>query len=166
MVRMLLMYGARIVLKTASQHPHGLVRTLERIQEDISFDLLYLLIDAAEEIDWFMMSKVIYSCLRHANRYRTNELFDPSISADMTPERLTALLADKSAHHYGICDGIVKLMNDGKGSSAVLSLKQISRIKVRRHISDELNFKGRILIKRLNSLPLPSILMRYLLYQD
>lgn len=166
MVRMLLMYGARIVLKTASQHPHGLVRTLERIQEDISFELLYLLIDAAEEIDWFMMSKVIYGCLRHTFRSRNNELFDPSISADMTPERLKALLEDKSAHHHGLCDAIVKLMNDGKSSSAVLTLKQISRLRVRRYISDELNFKGRNLVTRLNCLPIPLILRRYLLYQN
>lgn len=166
MVRMLLMYGSRIVLKTASQHPLGLVRTLERVQEDISFELLYLLIDAAEEIDWFMMSKIIYSCLRHTFRARANELFDPSISADMTPERLKALLEDKSAHHNGLCDGIIKLMNDGKGSSSVLSLKQISRLKVRRFISDELGFKGRQLIKRLNNLQLPSILTRYIMYQD
>lgn len=165
MIRMLLMYGARIILKTPVQHPLGLVRTLERIQEELSLDLLYLLIDAAEEIDWFMMSKVIYSCLRHTNRSRTNELFDPSVSADMTPQRLTQILADKSAHHQGLCESLIKLMNNGKSSSAVLSLKQLSRIKIRRFLNEELNFKGHELINKLSCLPLPSILNRYLLYQ-
>lgn len=166
MIRMLLMYGAKIILKTPVQHPLGLVRTLERIQEELSLDLLYLLIDAAEEIDWFMMSKVIYSCLRHTNRARTNELFDPSVSADMTPERLTQILADKSAHHQGLCESLVKLMNGGKSSSAVLTLKQLSRVKIRHYLNIQLGFKGHKLVHKLSCLPLPLILNRYLLYQS
>lgn len=165
MIKMLLMYGARIILKTPAQHPLGLVRTLERIQEELNLDLLYLLIDAAEEIDWFMMSKVIYSCLRHTNRYRANELFDPSVSADMTPQRLTQILADKSAHHQGLCESLIKLMNNGKNSSAVLSLKQLSRVKIRKFLNQELNFEGHKFIQKLSCLPLPSVLNRYLLYQ-
>lgn len=165
MIRMLLMYGARIILKTPVQHPLGLIRTLEKIQEELSLDLLYLLIDAAEEIDWFMMSKVIYSCLRHTNRFRTNELFDPSVSADMTPERLSQLLADKSAHHQGLCESLIKLMNNGKSSSAVLTLKQLSRVKIRQYLNEKLNSKGHKLIHTLSCLPLPFVLNRYLLYQ-
>lgn len=165
MIRMLLMYGARIILKTPVQHPLGLIRTLEKIQEELSLDLLYLLIDAAEEIDWFMMSKVIYSCLRHTNRFRTNELFDPSVSADMTPERLSLILADKSAHHQGLCESLIKLMNNGKSSSAVLTLKQLSRVKIRQYLNEELNLRGHKLIHTLSCLPLPFVLNRYLLHQ-
>lgn len=166
MVRLLLMYGARVVLKTPSQHALGLVRTLEKVQEELSLELLYLLIDAAEEIDWFMMSKVIYACLRHANRALTNELFDPSVSADMTPERLSALLADGSAHHRGISEDLVKLMNGGKSSSAVLTMKQLSRVKIRKYLIEELNCRGHGLIDRISRLPVPYILKRYLLYQS
>lgn len=166
MVRMLLKYGARVVLKTPTQHPLGLVRTLERIQEELSLELLVLLIDAAEEIDWFMMSKVIYACLRRTDRRRTNELFDPSVSADMTPERLSALLANRSAHHDGISEGLVRLMNGGKSSSATLTLKQISRINIRRYMIDTLALRGHKLVERLTSLPLPSMLNRYLMYQQ
>lgn len=166
MVRLLLMYGARVVLKTPTQNPLGLVRTLERIQEDLKLDLLNLLIDAAEEIDWYMMSKVVYSCLRHTNRIETNELFDPSVSADMTPEKLDVLLRDKSAHHYGLCDGIIKLLNGGKSSSAVLTLKQISRIQLRKHLSQVLELNGQLLIKRIGRLPLPIVLIKYMLFQD
>lgn len=164
-VRLLVMYGARVVLKTPTQNPLGLVRTLERCQEELSLDLLYLLIDAAEEIDWFMMSKVIYGCLRRTNRLRTNELFDPSVSNEMTPERLKKLLTDKSAHHYGLSDDLIKLINNGNCSSAVLTLKQISRIKIRKHLNECLDIQGNKLIKRLSALPLPNILNRYLLYQ-
>lgn len=166
MIRLLLMYGARIILKTATQHPLGLVRTLERAQEELSLDLLYLLIDAAEEIDWFMMSKVIYSCLRHMNRNQTNELFDPSVSNDMTPQKLHEILADKSAHHNGIHENIIRLMNGGKSSSAVLTLKQTMRIRIRKYLLEELNIRGRELIRRINALALPHILKRYLLYQS
>lgn len=164
-VRMLMMYGARVILKTQTQNQLGLVRTLERVQDDMSLDLLNLLIDAAEEIDWFMMSKVIYSCLRNANRWRTNELFDPSVSATMTPVHLAELLADKSAHYYGVSEDLVKLLNGGKNSSAVLSLKQITRITIRRHLIDQTNVHGRILIEQIMSLAIPSILKQYLLYQ-
>lgn len=165
MVRMLLMYGARVVLKTASQNKLGLVRTLERVQEELSLDLLHLLIDAAEEIDWSMMSKVIYACLRHANRAQANELFDPSVSSEMTWERLTALLGDKSAHHFGITDELVRLVNGGKNSSDILSLRQISRLKIRKHLFEERNCRGRHLIERIRSFPVPDTLIRYLLYQ-
>lgn len=165
MVRLLLMYGARVILKTPIQNQLGLVRTLERVQEELSFDLLYLLIDAAEEIDWFMMAKVIYACLRHTNRNRANELFDPSVSVDMTPEKLRELLADKSAHHNGISESIVRMMNRGKNSSAVLSLKQTSRIRIRQHLTNEASSGGRALINRISLLPVPFILKKYLLYQ-
>lgn len=165
MVRLLLMYGARVVLKTATQHPLGLVRTLERIQDDLSLDLLHLLIGAAEQIDWFMMSKVIYACLRQADRNRANELFDPSVSEDMTPERLAAILANKSAHYFGITEDLIRLMNNGRGSSSVLTLKQMSRIKIRQHVSETLNYKGRDFIRRLNHLPVPEVLRRYMLFQ-
>lgn len=166
MVRMLLMYGARVILKTPSQNPLGLVRTLEKVQEELSLDLLYLLIDAAEEIDWFMMSKVIYACLRHANRATTNELFDPSVSADMTPERLSSILADRSAHHQGVSEDLVRLINGGRSSSAVLTLKQISRIKLRKYLIEEKNSRGRAFIDKIGELPVPYILKRYLLYQN
>jgi len=166
MIRLLMMYGARIILKTPTQHPLGLVRTLERVQEELNLDLLNLLIEAAEEIDWFMMSKVIYSCLRNTNRYRTNELFDPSISSDMTPEGLNKLLLDVSAHHQGLSESCIKLLNGGKGSSAVLTLKQISRIKTRYYLIEMMQFKGRALIDRISKLPIPFILKKYLLYQD
>jgi len=166
MVRMLLMYGARVVLKTQCQNKLGLVRTLERVQDDLTLELLYLLIDAAEEIDWFMMSKVIYSCLRNANRWRTNELFDPSVSADMTPGRLAKLLADRMAHHYGVSEDLVKLMNGGKSSSAVLSLKQMARIKIRKHFTEVKGILGRSLIDRINELPVPNVTKNYLLYRD
>lgn len=165
MIRLLIMYGARVVLKTACQNKLGLIRTLERVQEELSLDMLCLLIDAAEEIDWSMLSKVIYSCLRQTNRAQANELFDPSVSADMTWERLTALLADSSAHHYGVPDELVRLINRGRGSSEVLTLKQIARIKIRRHLFDELNLRGRALINRIGALPVPKILIEYLLYQ-
>jgi len=166
MIRLLMMYGARIILKTPTQHPLGLVRTLERVQEELNLDLLNLLIEAAEEIDWFMMSKVIYSCLRNTNRYRTNELFDPSISSDMTPEGLNKLLLDVSAHHHGLSESCIKLLNGGKSSSAVLTLKQISRIKTRYYLIEMMQFKGRALIDRISKLPIPFILKKYLLYQD
>lgn len=165
MVRMLLMYGARVILKTKSQNQLGLVRTLERVQDDLDLELLHLLIDAAEEIDWFMMSKVIYSCLRSANRWRANELFDPSVSADMTPARLAELLADKSAHHNGITEDLIRLMNGGKNSSSVLSLKQMTRIKLRNYLIEETNVRGRLLIEQINSLSIPEILKQYLLYK-
>lgn len=166
MVRLLLMYGARVVLKTPTQNRCGLVRTLEKIQEELSLDLLYLLIDAAEEIDWFMMAKVIYACLRHTNRTRANELFDPSVAADVTPERLRLILADQSAHHNGISEDLIRLMNRGKGSSSVLTLKQMMRLKVRKHLTDTLNLKGRHLIDRITRLPVPFILKKYLLFQS
>lgn len=165
MVRLLLTYGARVVLKTASQDPLGVVRTLERIQDELTLDMLCLLIDAAESIDWFMMSKIIYTFLRNANRTQSNELFDPSVSVDMTPERLATLLADKSAYHNGLSDDLVRLMNNGKNPSSVLTLKQISRIDIRRHLIDKLNCSGHELILRLNQLPVPEILRKYLLYQ-
>lgn len=165
-IRMLLKYGARVVLKTPSQSFHGLVRALERIQEELSLDLLCLLIDAAEDVDWFMMSKVIYATLRQADRQRANELFDPSWSNDMTPERLRKLLADKEAHHKGVPEELIKLMNAGKSSSAVLTLKQISRIKVRKHLSEQCKFKGKKLVSSIEELPLPTILENYLLYQE
>lgn len=165
-IRMLLMYGARVILKTQSQNPLGLVRTLERVQEELNLDLLYLLLDAAEEIDWFMMSKVIYACLRHANRAATNELFDPSVSAEMTPERLSNILADRSAHHYGVSENLVKLITGGRGSSSVLTLKQISRIQLRRHLIGTKNFKGRLLNDKIGQLDVPNVLKNYLLYQN
>lgn len=166
MVRLLIMYGARVVLKTPTQNPLGLVRTLERIQDELNLDLLLLLIEAAEEIDWFMMSKIIYSCLRQLNRYRTNELFDPSVANDMTPEKLATILADKSAHHNGLCDGIVKLLNNGKCSSSTLTLKQFSRLKIRQHLNHELRLTGHPLIKAISNLPVPFVLRKYLLHQD
>lgn len=165
-VRLMLMYGARVILKTPAQHPLGLVRTLERIHEELSLDLLHILIEAAEDIDWFMMSKVIYSCLRQADRSRTNELFDPSVAAEMNPERLRQILEDKSAHHSGLPESIIKLINGRRGSSAVPDLKQIVRIRVRNIVMLERKKKGKQLIDRLKSLPIPEILIRYLLYQD
>lgn len=165
LVRLLLMYGARIILKTPTQHPFGLVRALERVQDEISLDILQLLIDAAEEIDWYMMSKVIYACLRRTNRVRTNELFDPSVAADMTPQLLVQVLSDQFAHYHGLCESLIKLLNGGNSSSAVLTLKQISRINLRRFMSDELELRGRQLVHRISCLPLPSIMIKYLLYQ-
>lgn len=166
MIRLLLMYGARVILKTASQNPLGLVRVLERIQDELTLDLLHLLIDAAEEIDWFMMSKVIYNCLRNTNRATRNELFDPSVAADMTPAKLSELLADKSIHHHGLCESLVKLMNGGRGSSAVLTLKQLSRLTIRRYMMDTMQFKGHKFIRRASGLPLPFVLKKYLLFQE
>lgn len=167
MVRLLLMYGARVILKTANQNPYGLVRVLERIHDDITLDLLHLLIDAAEEIDWFMMSKVIYNCLRNTNRSRANELFDPSVAADMTPDKLRELLAKDSTHYHGIGERLIKLMDGGNGSSTILTLKQISRLKIRNTlIQDGKRSKGHNLIERTNDLPLPKVLRKYLLYQD
>lgn len=165
-VRMMLMYGARVILKTPAQHPLGLVRTLERIHEELSLELLHLLIGAAEDIDWYMMSKVIYSCLRHTNRSRTNELFDPSVVAEITPERLRQVLSDKSAHHQGVSESIIKLMNGGKGASAVMSLKQVTRIRIRNIIMLQRAKKGHKLIEALKSLPIPMVLTKYLLYLD
>lgn len=166
MIRLLLMYGARVVLKTASQNPLGLVRVLERIQDELTLELLHLLIDAAEEIDWFMMSKVIYNCLRNTNRARTNELFDPSVSADMTPEKLRDLLRDEHIHHQGLSESLIKLMNGGKGSSAVLTLKQISRLKIRSYLLNILDYKGSELIRQIGAMALPFVLKKYLLYQE
>lgn len=157
MVRMLLVHGARVVLKTASQHPLGIVRTLERIQDELSLDLLCLLIDAAESIDWFMMSKIIYTFLRRANRGQSGELFDPSVLADMTPQRLAALLADQSAYHNGIPDELMKIMNGGKNPSSVLSLKQLSRLMIR-------GLDRKLL--QTHRLNLPETLHKYLLYQN
>lgn len=165
LVRLLLMYGTRIILKTPTQNPLGLVRALERVQDEISLDILQLLIDAAEEIDWFMMSKVIYACLRRTNRIRTNELFDPSVAADMTPKLLAQILSDQFVHYHGLCESLIKLLNGGNCSSAVLTLKQMSRINLRRHMIDELKLKGRQLVHRLSCLPVPNVLIRYLLYQ-
>lgn len=166
MVRMLLMYGARVVLKTPTQSPLGLVRTLERVQDELSLDLLHLFIDAAEEIDWFMMARVIYACLRHLNRFKANELFDPSVSAEMTPERLQALLRDKTAHHNGLSEDLIRLMNGGRCSSTVATLKRTARIRIRKYMIEEMNFKGRQLIDGIGALPVPYTLKRYLLYQN
>lgn len=83
----------------------------------------------------------------------------------MTPQKLYEILADTTAHHRGTHESIIKLMNGGKSSSAVLTLKQMTRIRIRRHLSEELQVRGKQLIERINSLALPNILKRYLLYQ-
>lgn len=181
MVRLLLMYGAKVQLINPNASNLGLARVLERVQDEIDLDLLELLIEAAEIIDWFVMCKVIYNCLRIANRPRTNELFDPSSALDMTPEKLKDLLLKTESNHSfihkdhsSLRETILKSMLGDKPRWSLLSLKQAARIRIRQILIDDdhdrecemASYKGSDFIRGISALPIPFVLKKYLLYQE
>lgn len=160
MVRLLLMYGARVelrefaspIMSTSISINHndnqniniqeysgsrfGLARLLERVQDELSLDLVHLLIEAAEVIEWEPMSRIIYNCLRIANRPYANELFDPSVGNDMTSSKLKCLLKKEAfaKRNAAFKVELVKLMQGDEPKWAVFSLKQLCRIKIRHHL--------------------------------
>lgn len=180
-VRMMLNYGARVLLvKSSIQQRLGLVRTLETLHDELSLELLYLLIDSAEQIDWLSMSKVIFNCLTLTSGITTNRLNDPSESANITPQTLVQILPKTSGRVRDILLNIlakIKLetneqvvyesINNNQTIvvKSVLSLKQISRIQIRRHL-DEAKIRGRQLVSRMTQMPVPYSLKNYLSYQE
>lgn len=164
-VHLLLMYGARVYLTKPDQHPFGVLDTLEKIQTELSLDLLLLLLEAAEMIDWKKMFHLIYSCWYHSNRANSYDLFDPSMATDMTPERLLSLLANKSNCSHEVSQKIHYLIDFAERSPKVLTLKHNCRIQIRQHLADNLKSRGRQFICRINQLPIPPTLRKYLVYQ-
>lgn len=165
MIRLLLKYGARVILKPPSEAQSGLLRDLMRMHDDISLESLYLLVDAAEQIDLVTVKRLIHRVLCR-NTGQTSEPFDPSAIIMTTPELLTRLLTSDDCYQNYYCRALVDYITNRSHSSGILSLQKQSRIIMRRHLMEDRQLSGRNLIRIIRNICVPSIMRRYLLYED
>lgn len=104
--------------------------------------ILSLLIDAAQRVDWYILSS--------ATNYAGQRLIE-------NPD--SSLIQTTSNSNRPIP------FDRRKYPSNVLTLKRLVRLNIRSHLKD-LNSIGHDSIYRISSLTLPYILKKYLLYQE
>lgn len=166
-LRMLLEYGARVFLVRSSIiYPLGILRTMERLHDELSLPLISLLIDSAEIIDWQAVSKLLLKYLKLSNP-KANELNDPSDIENVSPQTLRTYVNRMSYADQILLEEVISRFDSNMTSfngSVILTLKQLSRIQIRKYMIEK-KFFGKELLRLLDQLPVPTSLKNYLAYQ-